>query len=150
VLRALGSSLTEPAALRGWQDRLFVAGSASRRDFVPHRDPASDDEWPIQCLLVGSGTGWTRQAHVVTIRAMARELRIDKLSDEFGMYSLTITCACGRQRTVEPHTLGRLCGWDARLEDVAKRMRCSKCGKKQCSLRAIPPAKPRGYSALPR
>jgi hypothetical protein len=47
-------------------------------------------------------------------------------------------------------TLGRLCGWDARLADVAKRMRCSKCGKKRCSLRAFPPKKPRGYTALPK
>jgi acyl-CoA synthetase (AMP-forming)/AMP-acid ligase II len=39
---------------------------------------------------------------------------------------------------------------DARLEDVAKRMRCSKCGKKKCSLRAFPPTEPRGYTAWPR
>jgi len=37
--------------------------------------------------------------------------------------------------------LGRLCGWDARLEDIAKRMRCSKCGRKRCRLRAFPPKK---------
>jgi ribosomal protein S27E len=120
------------------------------QDFVRHFDPASHDELPIQCP-VGSGTGWTRQPHVVTIRRMAREIRIDKLSDGFGQYMLMLKCLeCGHERTTEPLTLGRLCGWDARLEDVAKRMRCSKCGKKQCSLRAILPAKPRGYSALPR
>jgi hypothetical protein len=82
---------------------------------------------------------------------MPPELRIDKLSDEFGVYSLLISCAvCGHARTAEPHTLGRLCGWDARLVDVEKRMRCSKCGKKQCSLRAVPLRKPRGYSSLPK
>jgi hypothetical protein len=54
-----------------------------------------------------------------------REIRIDKLSDEFRQYTLVLTCsACGHERTAEPHTLGRICGWDARLEDVAKRMRC--------------------------
>jgi hypothetical protein len=34
--------------------------------------------------------------------------------------------------------------WDARLEAVAKRMRCSKCGKKQCAARAVLAKKPRG------
>ena len=82
---------------------------------------------------------------------MPHAFRVDKLSDEFGQYTLTIECgACGHQRTAEPHTLARLCGWDSRLEDVAKRMRCSKCGKKKCTLRAVPPSKPRGYSGLER
>jgi len=82
---------------------------------------------------------------------MRRDFHIDKLSDEFGQYSLEITCgACGHKRTAEPHTLGKICGWDKRLEEVAKRMRCSKCSKKQCSLRAFPLIKPRGYSSLPR
>ena len=80
---------------------------------------------------------------------MARELRINKLGDEFGQYTLVLKCSeCGHERTAEAHTLGRLCGWDAKLADVEKRMRCSKCGKKKCSLRAFAPAKPRGYSAL--
>ena len=92
-----------------------------------------------------------RRSLSVTIRTMRRDFHIDKLSDEFGQYSIEITCgACRHRRTAEPHTLGKLCGWDARLEAVAKRMRCSKCGKKQCSLRAFPLIKPRGYSSLPR
>jgi len=71
---------------------------------------------------------------------MARKLKVEKLNDEGGVYSLVITCgACGHNRTTEPHALGKLCGWQAKLVDVEKRMRCSKCGKKQCSLRAIPP-----------
>ncbi len=82
---------------------------------------------------------------------MRPNVRIEKLSDEFGQYSLVLTCgACRHERTADPHVLGRLCGWDARLEDVAKRLRCSKCGKKSCSMRAIPVNKPRGYSSLPR
>jgi hypothetical protein len=82
---------------------------------------------------------------------MAREFRIDKLSDEFGQYLLILKCAeCGHERASDPHTLGRLCGWDAKLTDVAKRLRCSKCGRKKCTLRAIPPNKPRGYQSLPR
>ena len=82
---------------------------------------------------------------------MWREFHIEKLSDEFGQYTLVLKCgACGHERTAEPRTLARLCGWDARLEDVAKRMRCSKCGEKKCSLRAFPPQKPRGYTSLPK
>jgi hypothetical protein len=76
---------------------------------------------------------------------------IEKLSDEFGQYTLVLNCAeCGHERKADPATLGRLCGWDSRLTDVAKRMRCSKCGKKRCSLRAFPPQRPRGYSSLPK
>jgi hypothetical protein len=82
---------------------------------------------------------------------MARELHIDKLGDEFGQYMLILNCGkCGHERITPPATLGRLCGWDTRLADLAKRMRCSKCGEKQCSLRAVPPRKPRGYQSLPR
>ena len=83
--------------------------------------------------------------------SMSAAFQIDKLSDEFGQYTLVLNCAeCGHERKAEPRTLGRLCGWDARLEDIAKRMRCSKCGKKRCTLKAFPPKKPRGYTALPR
>jgi ribosomal protein L44E len=104
----------------------------------------------IQCSH-GLSTGWTRSRTLVTIRGMPGEFHIDKLSDEFGQYTLVLKCsACGHERTAEPHTLGRLCGWDARLEDVAKRMRCSKCGKKRCALRAFPAKKPRGYTSLPK
>ena len=71
---------------------------------------------------------------------MARKLKVEKLNDEGGVYSVVIRCgACGHERTAEPLTLGRWCGWDARLVDVEKRMRCSKCGKKQCTMRAMPP-----------
>jgi translation initiation factor 2 beta subunit (eIF-2beta)/eIF-5 len=81
---------------------------------------------------------------------MGREFHIDKLSDEFGQYLLILKCdACGHERSSDPHTLGRLCGWDAKLADVARRMRCSKCGKKNCTLRAIPLTRPRGYKSLP-
>jgi hypothetical protein len=82
---------------------------------------------------------------------MPPAFRVEKLSDEFGQYTLVLRCAaCNYERKADPHLLGRLCGWDARLEEVAKRLRCSKCGKKQCVVRAIPPRKPRGYSSLPK
>ena len=58
---------------------------------------------------------------------MSADFQIEKLSDEFGQYTLVLKCAeCGHERNAEPLTLGRLCGWDARLEDVAKRLRCSR------------------------
>ncbi len=77
---------------------------------------------------------------------MPREFNIEILGDEFGQYVLVLSCAqCGHERKAEPLVLGRLCGWDARLADVAKRMRCSKCGAKRCTLRAVPLRKPRGY-----
>jgi hypothetical protein len=82
---------------------------------------------------------------------MSPPIRIERLSDEFGQYSLLLTCsACRYERETMPHALGRICGWDAKLEDVARRLRCSKCGRKQCVIRAVPPRKPRGYSSLPK
>ena len=69
---------------------------------------------------------------------------VEKLSDEFGQYTLILKCsACGYERVTSPKILGRLCGRDTRLDEVAKRMRCSKCGKKQCTARAVPAQKPR-------
>jgi hypothetical protein len=88
---------------------------------------------------------------VRTIGGMPTHFHVEKLSDEFGQYTLVLKCAaCGHERITEPHTLVRLCGWNAKIEDVAKRMRCSMCGKKKCTARAVPPRKPRGYTSLPR
>jgi hypothetical protein len=86
-----------------------------------------------------------------TIGAMATKFHVEKLSDEFGQYTLILTCSAAQyERVTSPQVLGRLCGWDARLDEVAKRLRCSKCGKKKCNIRAIPPRKTRGYSSLPK
>jgi hypothetical protein len=82
---------------------------------------------------------------------VATEPKNLKLSDEFGQYTLVLTCgACGHERHAQPNTLARLCGWDARIDEVTRRLRCSKCGKKQCAWRAYSPSKPRGHSSLPR
>jgi hypothetical protein len=86
-----------------------------------------------------------------TIGGMPQKFQVEKLSDEFGQYTLILSCsACRYERVANPQVLGRLCGWDARLDDVAKRLRCSKCGKKKCNIRAIPPRRPHGYSSLPK
>jgi hypothetical protein len=59
-----------------------------------------------------------------------RDLEIKLLRDEFGQYELQLKCeSCLHERQASPHTLAKLCGWDARLEDVVRRMRCSICGK---------------------
>ncbi|HEX4241305.1 MAG TPA: hypothetical protein VHZ53_07840 [Steroidobacteraceae bacterium] len=77
---------------------------------------------------------------------MRRELHIEKLNDEFGQFRLALKCgACGHERLAAPSTLAKICGWDANLADVAKRMRCSHCGKRDCTVRAVEDAKPRGW-----
>jgi hypothetical protein len=44
---------------------------------------------------------------------VATEVKILKLSDEFGQYTLVLQCsACGHERHAQPHALARLCGWD--------------------------------------
>jgi hypothetical protein len=79
---------------------------------------------------------------------MRRDFKIDILSDEFGQYSLILTCgACGHERKAVPQSLAKICGWEARLEDVAKRLRCSKCGERRCTAHALPLTTPRGYKS---
>ncbi len=73
-----------------------------------------------------------------------REFSIDRLSDEFGQYVIYLACACGHERRCEPRTLANIAGWDARLVDVAKRMRCSKCARRGCRARVVPLRKPGG------
>ena len=84
------------------------------------------------------------------VEPMPVDFRVDKLGDEFGQYTLLLRCAeCRHERLAEPHTLGRLFGWEAQLEDIAKRLRCSKCGRGSCALHAFQPRKPRRYTSLP-
>lgn len=71
-------------------------------------------------------------------------LTIIKLSDNFGQYEIVLTCACGHVRKCFPQTLAALAAWDARLDDVVKRLRCSKCNANQCTARCVDLAKPRG------
>ena len=74
-------------------------------------------------------------------------LKIDKLSDEFGQYQILLTCACGHTRRCYPKTLASFAGWDVKLADVVKRMRCTKCGKRTCTARATREIAPRGYKS---
>ena len=78
---------------------------------------------------------------------------IRKLSDHFGQFDIVLVCgACGHRRETEPITLARRCRVpnDSLIEDVVKRLKCSKCGLKKCSATATLPTRPRGYSSLPR
>lgn len=76
-----------------------------------------------------------------------RDLDVDKLSDHFGQYVVVLTCACGHSRRCYPKTFAAFAGWDAKLIDVVKRMRCTKCGKRECSVRAMRETAPRGYKS---
>lgn len=68
-----------------------------------------------------------------------------RLGDEFGDYILTIACRkCRHVRAAEPRTLARIVGWEIALTDLAKRLRCSSCGVKDCELTPNPRPRPRG------
>jgi hypothetical protein len=74
-----------------------------------------------------------------------RDLKIEKLSDEFGQYTVHLECPCGRTRRCAPNALAAFAGgWDARLADVVKGLRCSKCNQKRCTARVIELTRPRG------
>ena len=70
---------------------------------------------------------------------------VKKLGDGFGDYVLTIACRpCGHTRATEPAALAKIVGWDVPLEALARRLRCSRCGAKDCKLEALPKPRPRG------
>lgn len=79
---------------------------------------------------------------------MGKDFHVEKLADEFGQYVLYLKCeSCLHERRTTPHLLANLCGWDAKLNDVARRLRCSICGQKKCTARAVPMTTPRGYKS---
>jgi hypothetical protein len=65
-------------------------------------------------------------------------LTIITLSDNFGQYVLTLKCECGHVRNAQPRTLAAIAGWDASLQEVVKRLRCSRCGKRRCTATVRP------------
>jgi hypothetical protein len=76
--------------------------------------------------------------------ARMRDLKIERLSDEFGQYIIYLTCPCGHVRRASPHTFATMAGWDAKLTDIVSRLRCSKCNQKNCTARTVELTKPRG------
>jgi hypothetical protein len=73
-----------------------------------------------------------------------RDLKIVKLSDQFGHYLIFIECGCGHSHRCHLQTLAAIAGWGARRADVVKRMRCSKCNQKKCTAWTVYQQKPRG------
>lgn len=65
----------------------------------------------------------------------ARDLQVEKLSDDFGQYLIYLECECGYVRRCNPSTLAAFAGWEARLDDVVKRVRCTKCHARTCTAR---------------
>jgi hypothetical protein len=57
-------------------------------------------------------------------------LKIEGLGDHLGQYIITLTYSCGHRRRTLPRTLAGIAGWDAKLTDVVRRMRCFNCGKR--------------------
>jgi hypothetical protein len=79
---------------------------------------------------------------------MGRDFNVIRLSDEFGQYILYLKCeSCLHERRTTPNMLANLCGWDAKLVDVTRQLRCSVCGQKKCTARAVPMTPPRGYKS---
>jgi hypothetical protein len=68
------------------------------------------------------------------------QLKVEKLSDEFGQYTILLKCACGHTRKAIPKTFANMAGWDALLVDVVKRLRCSKCNQKKVTFTVHPPS----------
>jgi hypothetical protein len=81
---------------------------------------------------------------------MQRDFKVIKLSDEFGQYTILLRCDCGHTRRCYPQTLAAISGWEAKLDDLVRRMRCSKCGEKKCTAKAMPLIAPRGHGAIDR
>ena len=68
---------------------------------------------------------------------------IKKLGDCFGQFLVRVICDCGACREIEPEALARVVGWSMTLEELALRMRCSKCGKKAAEMVAVARPGPR-------
>jgi hypothetical protein len=89
-------------------------------------------------------TAWPpapRRSHDSPVRVLAH---IKKLDDCFGQFLVRVNCPCGTSRHIEPEALARLVGWNATLEQLAQRMRCSQCGKKAAEVVAVARPRPRG------
>jgi hypothetical protein len=75
---------------------------------------------------------------------------IRKLDDGLGFFLVRITCRrCKASREVTPESLARIAGWSATLEQLAMRMRCSRCGSKDAEVVAVRVPRPRGIPKNP-
>ncbi|MDB6159834.1 MAG: hypothetical protein JWO04_3540 [Gammaproteobacteria bacterium] len=80
-----------------------------------------------------------------------RRRHIKRLSDEGGIgWLVDVRCKCGRSGWRKPADLAREIGWDATLESLQQRMRCTHCGDKGLEVAAVPEPRPRGIPKNPR
>ena len=69
---------------------------------------------------------------------------IEKLSDQFGEYVLTVKCRRYQHtRTTDPHVLAKILGLNVSLTSLAQRLRCSECHAKDCVLSTSHRPRPR-------
>ena len=143
---------TSPRAAGGDGGRIAspVTDGSSRSDSLVslitnyiylHRSPAG-----VAGIQRGKrlSTGWTPTPGARDNRLVIPPrplVAVVRLSDHFGQYVLILKCECGHTRTAQPQTLAALAGWDALLADVVKRLRCSRCGRRLCSVTVRPETK---------
>jgi len=75
---------------------------------------------------------------------MRRLDTIKKLDDDFAMFIVNIDCKCGHSRCVKPDVLAKFVGWKCTLDELSKKLRCSKCQAKEPEVFATPEPRPRG------
>lgn len=75
---------------------------------------------------------------------------ITKLSDQAGEFLIDVRCSCGYAAWIKPKDLARRFGWEATLESLTPRLRCSKCGAKAAQFAAVAEPRPRGVPKNPR
>jgi hypothetical protein len=75
---------------------------------------------------------------------------IQRLSDEGGRsWVVDVRCRCGRAGWLEPQRLAQRVGWNATLDSLRQRLRCTACGEKGLTIIAIPAPRPRGIPKNP-
>src|SRR5579862_242841 len=96
-------------------------------------------------------TEWTGAPGAFYSGPMRELLDVKKLDDRFGQFLVRVRCpACGASRDIAAEALARLVGWSITLENLAARLRCSKCGAKGAAV--VTPVglpRPRGFSSNP-
>jgi hypothetical protein len=81
---------------------------------------------------------------------MQRLNDVVRLDDHLGHYRMAITCThCKHSRRSDPHVFARLLGWNARLDALAERLRCSNCGRKGATIVCEVEPRPRGLPKNP-
>jgi hypothetical protein len=74
---------------------------------------------------------------------------IKKLDGCFGQFLVRVVCDCGAVREIEPEALARLVCRKVTLKELATRLRCSQCGRKEAEVVAVARPRPRGIPKNP-